>query len=231
LQPAVHKFAGITYSNPPTSGEVKDDNMMDLYYSRMQEEYALCSHTYSKDMPKTFCKMMKAHYFLSKHPKFKIEFPVDGAKPPTRHPSTVRKISTPVSQEDFTDNLKETSTFVRVPNRKGHPASREHSKRVDVINLVVDKVSQKVSATQNNPPMIQEMWRKIEGAIEVTGKHMRSLTHNQIMANAPIPIKRESFDNLFRSIVADMERRAIEAENSKKQVELKRESSTKKKDP
>ena len=119
-------------------------------------------------MPKTFCKMMKAYYFLHKHPKFKIEFPVDSSKPPTKHPSTVCKSSAPDSQEDFSATFKETSTFVKVPNRKGCPASREHSKHVNAIKLVVDKVSQKVFVTQNNQPMIQEMWRKIEGAIEVT---------------------------------------------------------------
>ena len=76
IEPALHKVPGIIYNNSPTSGEVKDDELMDLYYSRMQEEYALRSHIHSKDMPKTFCKTMKAYCFLSRHSKFKIKFPV-----------------------------------------------------------------------------------------------------------------------------------------------------------
>jgi hypothetical protein len=64
------------------------------------------------------------------------------------------------------------------------------------------------------------MWRKIEGVIQVTSKHMRSLTHTQIMANAPMSKKRAYFDNLFCSIAADTERRAVGAENLKKQAEL-----------
>ena len=49
---------------------------------------------------------------------------------------------------------------------------------------------------------------------------MRSLTHTQIMANAPMSKKRAYFDNLFCSIAADTERRAVGAENLKKQAEL-----------
>jgi len=30
----------IIYNKPPTSGEVRDDALMDLYYGRMHEEYS-----------------------------------------------------------------------------------------------------------------------------------------------------------------------------------------------
>jgi hypothetical protein len=82
LQPTVQKFAGIIYSYPPTSGEVCDDALMDLYYTRMHHECQACSKSYPKDMSKTFDKLMKSYYFLSKHPKFKVEFPTDGSKSP-----------------------------------------------------------------------------------------------------------------------------------------------------
>jgi hypothetical protein len=51
-QPAIQKFAGIIYSNPPTSGEARDDALMDLYYGRMCEENSDRSHTYPKDCQK-----------------------------------------------------------------------------------------------------------------------------------------------------------------------------------
>ena len=38
LQPTIQKFAGIIYNNPPTSGEVMGDLLMDLYYARLHEE-------------------------------------------------------------------------------------------------------------------------------------------------------------------------------------------------
>ena len=50
-QPAVQKFAVIIYSNPPTSGDVRDYTLMDLCHGRMHEEYSACSHTYPKECP------------------------------------------------------------------------------------------------------------------------------------------------------------------------------------
>ena len=35
IQPAVQKFAGITYNTPPSSGEVRDDARIDPYYGRI----------------------------------------------------------------------------------------------------------------------------------------------------------------------------------------------------
>lgn len=89
--PATQKFAGIIYQNPPNFSNVKDDVKMDLYYSQMGDEYTLCAHTYVKDMQKTFSKLMKAYYFLSKHPKIEVKFPRDGSKPPPKNPSSIKK--------------------------------------------------------------------------------------------------------------------------------------------
>ncbi len=36
LQPSIQKFAGIVAKHPPTSGQVKDDTEMDLYYKSMR---------------------------------------------------------------------------------------------------------------------------------------------------------------------------------------------------
>jgi hypothetical protein len=40
IVPAVNKFQGICETNPPTSGEVKDNAITDRYYWRMREMYA-----------------------------------------------------------------------------------------------------------------------------------------------------------------------------------------------
>ena len=101
IQPAIQKFAGVIYDNPPTSGEVKDDALMDLYYSRIHETYSSCSHTYPNGCPKTFHKLMKAYHILSEHPKYEVKFPVDGSKPPSMHPNSIRKNNAPDSPDDW----------------------------------------------------------------------------------------------------------------------------------
>lgn len=220
IQPAVQKFAGIIYSNPPASGEVKDDALMDLYYSRMREEYASRSHTYVKDCPKTFNKLMKVYHFLSQHPKFEIEFPPDGSRPPPKHPNSIRKGTAHESTGDTEQNLDESKTFLKLPSRKERPAGREATKRVDAINLIVDKVSDKVQPIRDNTATLQDMWLKIEGAIEMTSRHMKTNVENQIMAHAPSPVRKAYFDNLYKSIAAEAETRVVESANRKKQVEL-----------
>ena len=169
IQPAVQKFAGIIYTSHPTSGEVKEDALMDLYYARIREEYSACSHTYPKDCPKNFKKLMKTYLFLSQHPKFEVDFPVDGSKPPPKHPNSIRKQSAPDSLADLTEKADESNTFIRLPTRNDRPSGKEKSKRVDAINLIVNKVSEKTQSMKDNTSTLQDMWLKIEGAIDLVG--------------------------------------------------------------
>ena len=106
----------------------RDDALMDLYYSRMHEEYSAHSHAYPKDCPKTFQKHMKAYHFLSQHPKFEVEFPTDSSKPPPKHPNSIRKGNLPEALEDAFNDSEESNTFVKVPSRKDQPNGREKSK-------------------------------------------------------------------------------------------------------
>jgi hypothetical protein len=195
---------------------------MDLYYSRMWEEFASRSHRYSKDMPKTFNKLMKAYFFLSKHPKFEVEFPTDGSKPPPKHPNPIKKSSLHDSLQDPEEYNEESNTFVRAPTRKDRPAGREVSKRVDAINLILNKITEKTASVQDNSLSLQDMWLKIESSIEVTSRHMKSNVENQIMANAPSPTRKSYFDNLYHSIATEAETRAVELENHKKVADLKK---------
>ena len=115
---------------------------MDLYYSRMREEYAARSHSYVNGCPKSFHKLMQAYKFLSEHPKFEVEFPRDGSKPPHKNPNSIRKSNMPedIAQPD------ESRTFLKMPSRKERPPGREMSKRVDAINFIVDKVAESTAA-------------------------------------------------------------------------------------
>jgi hypothetical protein len=103
---------------------------MDLYCGRIREEYSARSHTYPKDCPKSFQKLMKTYYFLSQHPKFEVEFPPDGSRPPPKHPNSIQRQSAPVVLEDTFNENEDSNTFVKAPSRKERPSGREQSKRV-----------------------------------------------------------------------------------------------------
>ena len=89
---------------------------------------------------------MKMYHFLSQHPKFEVEFLVDGSKLPSKHPNSIRKTSVPDSLEDLVDKPDKSTTFVRLVTRKEHPSGREQYKRVDAINHIADKVSEKAQS-------------------------------------------------------------------------------------
>ena len=116
---------------------------MDVYYAQMREEYAPCSHTYTKDMPKTCSKLMKACHFLSKHPKFEVKFLKDGSKQPPKHPNSIRK-NYLLALEDNVD-VRDSNSFVRHSMRSERPAGQQHSMQVDAINLIVIKVKQQTA--------------------------------------------------------------------------------------
>ena len=165
---------------------------------------------------------MKSFHFLSKHPKFEVEFPTDRSKPPTKHPNSFRCADTLDKVSDTNFDREASESFVRLPKSKERPAVREYSKRVDAINLIVDKVSQQVNTSRENTSSIHDMWTKIETAIKTTSEHMRRITENQIMSNAPSPIKKAYFENLYQSITAVAETHATETENQRKMADLKR---------
>ena len=54
--------------------------------------------------------------------------------------------------------------FVRMPSRNDHPAGREHSKRVDAINFIIDKVTENASAPTRCSG-VKKLWEKINKRI------------------------------------------------------------------
>ena len=87
---------------------------MDLYYQRMCAIYSPESHTYKKDVPHDFAKCMKAYHFLSVHPKFEVEIPVDGTKPRSKYPNAL------ASEELLDSGISDTPnmSFVNRPPKK-----------------------------------------------------------------------------------------------------------------
>jgi len=73
ILPAVNKFQGICETNPPTSGELKDDAHMDLYYARMRdiyEERAKDNKWKEWKGPKKFDEFMMSYLWLHLEPRF-----------------------------------------------------------------------------------------------------------------------------------------------------------------
>jgi len=68
------------------------------------------------------------------------------------------------------------------------------------------------------------MWLKIESAIEMTSKRMKTNIENQIMSHAPSPVRKAYFDNLYKSIAADAETCALEAEIGRNNWNWRKES-------
>ena len=89
---------------------------------------------------------------------------------------------------------------------------------------------QKAASIQGKSLPLQDMWFKIESTIKVTSKYMKANVENQIMANAPSPIRKAYFDNLYHFIAAEAGIRAVESENCKKTVEFKMEKWNRRKD-
>jgi hypothetical protein len=115
---------------------------------------------------------MKGYYFLSKHPKFEIEFPTDGSKPPSKHACTIRRnqVNVDAIKEDI---IPETAnTFVRLPSRNAHPPGREQSKRVNAINFTVDKTTEK-ALVPTGYSSVEKLWEKIKNWIEQTKTQMK----------------------------------------------------------
>ena len=124
-------------------------------------------------------KLMKAYFFLTKHPKFEVEFPVDGSKPLPKHPYPIRKNNILDTQVDLSFDPENGSTFVGTPGKKERPVGREQLKHVDAINLIMYKVSQKATVMHGKAPTIHDMWSKIESAISIMSKHiMRAIAQN-----------------------------------------------------
>ena len=166
---------------------------------------------------------MKAYHFLSQHPKCKVESPTDGSKPTPKNPNSIRKDHVPEELEDAFNDNEESNTFVKLPSRKDRPNGREKSNQVDAVNLIVDKVSERVSLHQTqDTTTLQDMWLKIETALKMTSRHMKSNVKNQIMANAPSPVRTLYFDNLYHSITVEAETHALESDTWKKKAELEK---------
>jgi hypothetical protein len=118
-------------------GEVVGDNLMDLYYQRMRAIYSAESHTYKKDVPRDFAKCMKAYHFLSVHPKFEVEIPADGTKPPSKNPNALASEELLGSGTSDEPNM----SFVNRPPKKVDPLEGRPPNAVMQSSLLLTRLS------------------------------------------------------------------------------------------
>ena len=111
---------------------------------------------------------MKAYHFLSKHPKFDANFPRGGSMPPPKNPNSIRKNNFPALED--TVNVDDPNSFVMHLTRSERPASWEHSKHVDAINFIIEKLMQQPAPQANFTTLVETMWSKIEKGLDTTNK-------------------------------------------------------------
>ena len=84
------------------------------------------------------------------HPKFEVEFPQDGSKPPNKNPTSLhKKVPTNDGTMDSRNNQSNNSFVISCPTKKVHPQGRKKSKRTAAIDYIVDKVSESISSDRN----------------------------------------------------------------------------------
>ena len=221
LQPAVQKFCGILATNPPQSGEVKDDAIMDRYYSRMRMMYSEMSHSFKRDVPKDFSKCMKAYMFLSSHPKFDVEIPLNPSqKRPSKNPNAIQ-----AEADDFTaavdiEDSQPDNSFVIHPPRLSRPVGRELAKRADAVNFIVDEVSKRATDNLKSPSLDTDaMMGVLQRTLSQANEHMSSIAHqqaamanHQVMMSAPTVIRESYFGDIYATIQLKTANRRMQEE-------------------
>ena len=200
LQKAVSKFAGIVATNPPSSGQVRDDKKMDLYYSSMRQIYYERSAEVP-GIPRKFDEVMQAYKFLKDHSKFLVCFPQ--GEPPL----SAKKMP------------KMSKASKSVPPRKERPAGRDTEKAKSKVNLVAGQVTSQLKESllsQKPSNETSAYMTKLTDLIARGNDTMESIQQHQIMAMAPSPLKKKYFDDLMAA-------NALNAKNKRQKLELEQQ--------
>lgn len=193
LQKAVAKFSGICTTHPPASGEKKDDAKMDLYYTKMRELYTQRAKLISA-LPNKFDEMMGAFHFLSTHAKFRVHFP-DGETP-----LSVRKVS-------------QVAIKAPPPPREKRPVGRDIAKMQKKQELVVSQVKKEIMQSSSESTLSSNN-EDVVIMLKQANETMQAMAKHQVMNQAPTPVKKQYFDELYKSTLmeARMKKQKLEVE-------------------
>ena len=215
ILPAVNKFKGICDTNPPSSGEVKDDALMDKYYERMRSMYAERASTNmwkGWKGPKRFDEFMKSYLWLIEQPRFASIFELERTTDPNESKKQKKK----------------------VPVRSKRPEGRDSAKHAHAINAIKDKITEEVSnelshfssikyipssgeaSNLNFAQSIKDGMKELkDGMVEMAQYQIESAQY-QAMASAPSPIKKQFYSalysNVMDSISLKVQKRALEVQ-------------------
>ena len=214
LAPSVQKFAGICDTNEPTSGEKKEDKLMNMYYIRMMDIYnERATASYPVALPRRFDKMLDAYKFLRQHAKFAQLFPADDAQPP----GSIRKVMSKRAQNQR-------------PIRTARPAGRDRAKADRDVDFVISKVSKSVTQSMNAPPSSasdtasnQPDWGLLTNQFMACNQTLQSMATHTMMASAPSPMKKKYYEDFFQSQQLETHNQRMRAEVESNKLKLAKE--------
>ena len=196
LHPSIQKFAGIVAANPPTSGQIRDDQDMDLYWKSMRLLY---SNQAKDNLPKKFQPYMKAYFFLSNHPKFGSVLQANEKSGVKRKGCRSKKVSDVTTIVDIDSSRKFPSAAIADRER---PGGRDGAKKAKATDFVVDKVTEGVAKAIAQPSDSSSSLRTIQEGMSQANDIMQSMANHQVMAMAPPEIRDQYFSEVFDLINA-----------------------------
>ena len=211
IQPIVNKFCAICERTPPSSGQLKVDQEMDLYYAQRRKEY--CDSARG-GLPKNINLYMLAYKFLSNHPKY---------------------ASVLVSETDIIGRTKKGSGSGKKPARKvpsaasraERPVGRDSAKNQAGMDLVVDKVSKQLEASMTSTPSDvsanNALFARLADGLSSATNVMSNLANHQVMAMAPESIREQYFSDYIKTMQMEVSTKRQRMELEQEEMKLRRE--------
>lgn len=215
LQPSIQKFAGIVARHPPTSGQVKDDTEMDLYYKSIRMLY---TNQASEGLPKKFGPYMEAYFFLSNHPKFGIVLEGNDKSGVKKKGCRPRGVSESSDNQVIRSSRKFPSSSIVNSDR---PTGRDSAKKSKATDFVIEKVSEGVAMAVASQGSSVTSLKTIEEGLSRANDVMQTMANHQVMAMAPPPIREQYFQEVFDLIQAQARNKRLRLEMENEELALK----------
>ena len=206
IQPAMNKWVGVVHSNPPKSGELKDDKLMDIYYSRMRALYEERMEGASGNTPKRFHDFMDVYKWIQNEPKFEAIFPTGDY------------------DDDGDGGEGSQKKKQRAPKSIKRPQGRDKTKQNLAKERLVEDMSEKITkevaavvGSEKDSGEASGRWGVIEEGIKSMGAATSQMLNNQIMGQAATPERKRYFGAMQDKVMEETElkRRSMELQKRK----------------
>ena len=215
LQPSIQKFAGIVAKHPPTSGQVKDDTEMDLYYKSMRLLY---TNQASEGLPKKFGPYMQAYFFLSNHPKFGAVLEGNDKSGAKKKGCRPKGVSDSSDYRAMSSSQKFPSSSIVNSER---PTGRDSAKKSKATDFVIEKVSEGVAMAVASQGTSVTSLKTIEDGLSRANDVMQTMANHQVMAMAPPEIREQYFQEVFDFIQAQARNKRLRLQMENEELALK----------